>query len=184
MTAADANGCSASLSFTITEASPVTLTPIAQDALCFAAPNGSIDANPSGGNTPYTYLWTDAQTTRIATSLLAGTYTVTVTDAIGCTASAAASLGEPTDVLINTIVTAVKCPGQNDGTITAIATGGVAPYSYSATQDFANFIFTTDGVILGLAPGDYSVIVSDDNGCTDVVLVTVPDATPDNFLGS
>ncbi|MBK8657749.1 MAG: SprB repeat-containing protein [Bacteroidetes bacterium] len=152
VTAADANGCSASLSFTITEASPVTLNPIAQDALCFAAPNGSIDANPSGGNTPYTYLWTDAQTTRIATSLLAGTYTVTVTDASGCTASAAASLGEPTDVLINTIVTAVKCPGQNDGTITAIATGGVAPYSYSATQDFANFIFTTDGVILGLAP--------------------------------
>jgi hypothetical protein len=178
VTASDANGCSASLSFTITEASPVTLNPTTQDALCFAAPNGSISANPAGGNTPYSFLWSNAQTTPTATSLVAGSYSVTVTDASGCTASAAASVAEPTDVLINTVVTAVKCPGQNDGTITVTASGGVSPYSYSATQDFANFIFTTDGVIIGLAPGDYSVIVSDDNGCTDVVLVTVPDATP------
>jgi gliding motility-associated-like protein len=184
VTASDANGCSASLSFTITEASPVTLNPTTQDALCFAAPNGSISANPAGGNTPYSFLWSNAQTTPTATSLLAGSYSVTVTDASGCTASAAAGIGEPTDVLINTVVTAVKCPGQNDGTITVTASGGVSPYSYSATQDFANFIFTTDGVIIGLAPGDYSVIVSDDNGCTDVVLVTVPDATPDNFLAT
>jgi hypothetical protein len=131
---------------------PFTLNPATQDALCFAAPNGSINANPAGGNTPYSFLWSDAQTTQIATSLLAGSYSVTVTDASGCTASAAASVGEPTDVLINTVVTAVKCPGQNDGTITVTASGGVSPYSYSATQDFANFIFTTDGVIIGLAP--------------------------------
>lgn len=182
VTATDGNGCTASESYTIIQPSSVSFSATATDAVCFQAPNGSISTTTAGGTPPYQYVWSDGQTDPNISSLVAGQYTCTVQDANGCSASTTALVNDPTEMLVNTTAHAVKCPGDKNGSIDVTATGGTMPYNYSATTDGANFVFATDGTILDLAPGDYTVIVSDNNGCTKTALVTVPDATPDNFI--
>lgn len=182
VTVADVNNCTAVTSATILEPSAISTTISATDALCNQAPNGSAQITVTGGTAPYTYLWSDGQTTPDASGLVAGFYAVTVLDFNNCSATASTNVNEPTDMQLSYVATAVKCIGDQNGTLTIYAQGGTPPYNYSATQDFVNFVSTTDGVILNLAVGDYSVIVSDNNGCTKTIPATVPDATPDAFL--
>jgi gliding motility-associated-like protein len=184
--ATDANGCTTSQSFTLTEPAQLTAAADATGATCYQAPNGTISVDATGGTTPYTYQWDDsaAQTTKTAMGLVAGTYTAMVTDANGCNTTASDVVNEPADLLISTDVTAVKCIGDANGTISVAATGGTSPYNYSATQDMVNFVNATNDVIEGLAVGDYTVIVADNNGCTKTVLASVPNALPDNFTTS
>lgn len=179
----DDNNCVATTTVIINQPLALTLTPIVQNALCYGAPNGSIDANPAGGNSPYSFIWNDfqSQTTQIAGGLYAGQYSVTVTDASGCTASSSALVNEPTELFFTMQTKQVSCPGDNDGSITVNAVGATPPYNYSATQDGANFITSTNGIIQNLAPGYYAVIVSDNNGCTEVDTAFVPDAVHDTF---
>ena len=179
----DGSLCTASQLYTVNEPTQLTTTLQPTDATCYQAPNGINLANTSGGTSPYTYLWSDAgnQTTQTATGLIAGSYSCTVTDAKGCTTSASDVVNEPADMVVNTGVTAVKCIGDKNGTISVTATGGTSPYNFSATQDGANFVFATNDVIQDLAIGVYTVIVSDNNGCTKTVLATVPNAVIDNF---
>jgi gliding motility-associated-like protein len=177
----DGNSCTASQAYTITEPSALSITTSVTDATCYQGANGSIAAAVTGGTTPYAYLWSDGQTTATAVALVSSQYTCTATDANGCSVSTLALVNEPSDMLITTSATAVLCIGDENGTISVSAQGATPPFNYSATQDFANFFFATNGVIVDLAPGVYTVIVSDNNGCTKTVPVTVPDATPDAF---
>lgn len=177
----DANNCTASTQIVISEPNALILNPIVKNVDCFGGSNGEIDINPIGGNAPYQFLWNDAQTTQKAVLLSIGTYTCTVTDNTGCTAVGSSTLTEPTELFFTTQTTQVKCPGDNNGTITVFATGAIAPYSYSANQDGANFYFSTDGVIINLASGYYAVIVSDNNGCTKTDTVFVPAPVADVY---
>jgi gliding motility-associated-like protein len=178
----DGNSCTASQSYTITEPLALSVSTQVIDATCYQGANGSITATAAGGTPPYVYLWSDGQTTATATALVSAQYTVKVTDASGCSVSTMALVNEPPDMLITTSATAVKCIGDKNGTISVSATGATPPFNYSATQDFSNFFFASNGVIVDLAAGDYTVVVSDNNGCTKTVPVTVPDATPDAFV--
>ncbi len=177
----DGNGCSASTSLTITAPPALLLNPTPSDALCFNAPSGSIDANPQGGTPPYTFLWSSGDATQIASGLLAGFYSVTVTDSRSCSATGAANVNQPTNLTAIITTTPVKCQDEANGTLTATMTGGTPPYSFSVTQDFANFFFPINGVVYDLAPGDYSIVYSDNNGCTNTAMGTVVDAIPDVF---
>ncbi|MFN8287186.1 MAG: gliding motility-associated C-terminal domain-containing protein [Chitinophagales bacterium] len=181
VTATDTHGCIASQTYTITEPTAITASATATDALCYQAPNGTATVTASGGTPPYNYLWSDSQTTAQAVGLVANFYTVTVLDNHSCSTTASAVVAEPTDMVISYTATAVKCIGDKNGEITVNVTGGTNPYNYSATQDMVNFVSTTDGVIKDLAAGDYTVIISDNNGCTKTLPATVPDATPDAF---
>lgn len=178
----DSNSCTASTTVVVGQPAPLFANPIPTDATCYQAANGTIDANPAGGNSPFTYIWSNGQTTQVATALTAGTYTVTVTDATGCTADSSGTVGEPTELMFRLWPTQVSCPGDKDGTIRIEAWGATPPYNFSATQDGANFFFTTDTVIRDLAPGLYTVIVADFNGCTKQDTTTVPDAVHDDYL--
>ncbi|MCS6935707.1 MAG: gliding motility-associated C-terminal domain-containing protein [Chitinophagales bacterium] len=184
VTVTDANNCSATFSTQITQPAAMSLTTTAIDATCYAGGNGSASATVQGGTPPYQYLWSDTagQTTAQALWLSSNVYYVSVTDANGCTATGSAFVNEPSEMIVQTSATAVKCPGDENGSISITATGGNPPYNFSVTQDFANFIFTTDGVAQGLKVGWYNVVVSDNNGCTKVLLEYVPDALPDNFI--
>ena len=179
----DTNNCLATQTYTVNEPPALAVVVTPQDATCYQAPNGSVTADVTGGTGPYTYLWDDvnAQTTQTAMGLPMGFYTVAVTDSKGCTASGSDSINEPADMVIATSTTPVKCVGDHNGTISVTATGGTQPYNFSATQDFTNFVNATNGVIEGLAVGDYNVVVADNNGCTKTVIATVPNATLDNF---
>jgi len=106
--------------------------------------------------------------------LTAGTYDVTVTDANGCTATASATVTEPTALAVTFTTDNVSCPGGNDGTATVTVTGGIAPYTYVWSNN------ATTASITGVTDGTYNVTVTDSNGCviTDsVVVATTPDVT-------
>ena len=127
---------------------------------CFGGANGTATATTSGGNGSFTYLWSNGGNTAAISNLSVGVYNYTVTDGEGCTASGSATISQPADLLANASATAQTSNGTNDGTATAAASGGVAPY-------------TTTAAITGLAPGSYTVSVSDANNCTDIQTVTV-----------
>ncbi|NCC69804.1 MAG: hypothetical protein EOM14_16740, partial [Clostridia bacterium] len=108
----------------------------------------------TGGTSPYTYLWSDNQTTATATNLAAGTYTVTVTDANGCQAQGFVEITEPTQLIAEiTFSSDVSCFGGSDGTATVNATGGTTGYTYLWNTTPAQ----TTATATGLAVGTYTV---------------------------
>lgn len=183
VTITDAANCTATQSYTITQPQAVSASVVSSNALCFQQPSGSATASANGGTAPYVYAWSNNQTGATATNLLAGNYTCIVTDANGCTASALAIINEPADLTLTATPQAIKCQGDANGQITAFPGGGIQPYTINAVSSANGTNYTAiNSVITGLAAGDYNVLVTDANGCTESILVTVADATPDNFL--
>lgn len=147
--------------------SPSINITVGDNILCNGNCNGSLIATVTGGSTPYSYEWdvaTGTQTTAEATSLCAGNYSIVVTDNNGCSNSAAYELIQPIALSINTITpTDALCFGENNGTITIIASGGtgILWYNVTGTQQ-------SSGVFSNLSSGDYYVTVTDNNGCEEV----------------
>jgi len=157
VTVTDANGCTATTSAAVTEPTILSVNGTETNVSCNGGNNGAIDLTVSGGTAPYTYSWSNTATTQDLSGLSAATYTVTVTDSKGCTATESISVTEPTSLSISsTIADAIN----NDGTIDLSIIGGTAPYSYS----WSNSATTQD--LSGLTPGTYSVTITDTNGCS------------------
>lgn len=179
----DGNGCLLTGTATI-GANDLIVETTKIDVTCFGFDNGTATAAPEFGVGPCSFLWDDplAQTTPTATGLAPGTYTVIVThDAIGCSGTATVTITEPAELLISSIVAIDASCGVNNGQITIEATGGTLPYEYSIDGggSFSALPNFTD-----LAPGSYSIIVRDAQGCTindNVVLVNVSNV-PDVLL--
>lgn len=182
VTATDASMCVDTAHYVLTQPSVMSASATANNAICYQSPTGNATATAQGGVSPYSYAWNDGQTTKTATSLMAGAYTVVVTDAGGCSVSAATAVSEPSQLVIDNITaTPVKCPGQKNGTITVTSSGGNLPHNNSATQDGSNFFYANNGVIEGLDTGTYLIIVSDNVGCTTTQTAYVPNAVLDVF---
>ena len=116
--ATDANGCISTDQVDVTVNPVTTSTVSSMDALCNGSSDGSATVTTSGGTAPYTYLWDDGQTTAMAGALTAGSYTVTVTDANGCTETQGVTVLEPT-VLTSTVSSMdALCNGSSDGSAT------------------------------------------------------------------
>jgi len=161
-TITDANGCAASATVTITEPALLTASASVTNISCNGNGDGTATASVSGGTGTITYLWSDAaaQATATATGLIAGDYTATITDANGCAASATVTITEP--AALTAAVTAVDesfC-GAFDGSISAVVTGGTAPYSYLWSNSATTVSQT------GLAADTFYVTITDANGCT------------------
>lgn len=131
---------------------------------CFGGSNGSINLTASGGTSPYTYLWSNGQTTKDITNLIAGNYSVTVTDSKGCTGIASRIITAPTTQIsfTSTNKVDVTCFGANNGTITVAATGGTGGIEYSINGG----AYQISNVFSALTPGGYVVTARDANGCT------------------
>ena len=139
---------------------------------CIGVNSASLTSVVLGGTPGYTYLWDDnsvaPQLTATASHLLAGIYTVTVTDARGCTASDTEDIDSTTNTM-NVIIDSltlmnISCFGDNDGAVNAITTGAHAPYTYQWTGP--NGFYSTTSSISSLYAETYSVTVSDTNNCT------------------
>src|SRR5690606_22993833 len=136
VTVTDANGCTDNASFTIEE--PETLEIDADgstvtDAACNEDANGSIDLVVSGGTEPYSYLWSNGETTEDLSGLTAGTYSVTVTDANGCTDDASFTIEEPETLEIDadgSTITDAACNEDANGSIDLVVCGGTESYTY------------------------------------------------------
>ena len=163
--ATDANGCMDTTEIFLGEPTDLSLTLTSVNVSCYGDDNGSITANPTGG-TPispsgtYTYLWSDGQTTQTATSLAHGIYEVVVTDANGCViTSSNVLITQPTSELIVTADSTDETCVMDDGTAIANVFGGTTPYSYAWSNG------QTSQTITSLSPGNYTVDVTDANGC-------------------
>ncbi|MFN0015556.1 MAG: HYR domain-containing protein [Saprospiraceae bacterium] len=162
------NGCTATAAATVAQNDPVEADLNGQtDATCFGASDGSLSVSASGGTGAFGYQWSSGANTPMASNLPAGTFTVVVTDAAGCSTSISGTIGEPTSVAPNASSTAPTFFGGSDGTASAQPTGGTPPYSYDWTGG------STNQTIAGLPAGDYTVTVTDANGCTAVQTVNV-----------
>jgi hypothetical protein len=99
VTATDANGCVASVSgLTVTEPTAVNSSVTVTDASAFGATNGAVNISVGGGTGAYTYLWSNGATTQDLSGVAAGTYSVTITDANGCTDTETATVDQPSTV--------------------------------------------------------------------------------------
>jgi hypothetical protein len=160
VTITDANGCTITAMYTITQPDALNLTGSATDVSCFGGNDGSIDLGISGGTAAYGIMWSNQETTEDIYGLIAGTYTVVVTDANGCSATASYTVGEPILLSVSGSATDVSCFGGSDGSVSIDVFGGTQSYTYS----WSNQATTED--LSGLPADTYMVTVIDANGCT------------------
>jgi gliding motility-associated-like protein len=188
VTVTDDNGCSVTDSVTIGAATIILANAVISEISCFDADNGSIDLNPSAigiDNGGYTFNWnpliagpSDDQVDNLGP----GNYAFTITDAVGCNIDSVVTLIEPSELEVTLVgIDNEGCGAGNDGAISVIATGGTLALGSDYTYDWGA---QQGSMITGLSAGDYTVTVTDDNGCIDSLLATVlpPDApTIDGF---
>ena len=146
---------------------PIELVVTGVNSTSACAPNGSATVNVTGGTEPYTYAWSNNETTQTIINLDAGIYTVTVTDDNGATASGSVTITNVPPLEANAVSTNETAIGANDGTASATPTGGSSPYAYEWNTG------STLSMIFDLSPGIYTVTVTDAEGCTDEESVTV-----------
>lgn len=172
----DANGCTATFSFNVSQPDSIVITPTPIDPTC-GLTDGSISVSVTGGTitTDYGYQWTDLTTsttlgtTNTESNLGAGNYQIDVVDDNGCTASDVVSLSDANAPPLSAVVTDVGCNGDSTGAIN-LTVGGTNSYMYS-WDDPAN---STTEDIFSLYAGTYNVIVNDTStGCTAALSVTV-----------
>jgi len=177
-------GCTSTA--TVVIVSPPVVAPTisvvsSNDVTCNGGNNGDAEVSGSGGTGTLTYLWTPGNLTGATQSgLTAGTYTVQVTDQSGCTNSTTVTIGQPLAITIVETITPSTC-GSADGAISVVASGGTPVYTYSWTPGGSAATSIT-----GLIPGNYSLTVTDQEGCSAtenyIVILTGSlnvDATPE-----
>ncbi|MBL0102853.1 MAG: SprB repeat-containing protein [Bacteroidetes bacterium] len=168
VTVTDANGCTITTSATITQPTLLTTSINSSPALCNGAANGSAQVTPAGGTPNYSYTWfPSGGSAASATGLSAGSYSVTVTDANGCSASTSIAVTEPTPITLGSSTTPATC-GSNNGSVTVNASGGAGAFTYSWSPSGGS-----GSTASGLGAGPYTATVTDANGCTSSITATV-----------
>lgn len=150
----------------------VTATAAQVDATCFGGCDGSLSLTPQSGNAPFTYAWTpNVSTTNSATGLCAGTYTVLITDATGCSSTNTYVITEPPALGLALGGNNTIC-GGGSATITATPSGGTGPYTVSWSSSLPNGLSQT---VSPQTSTNYTATVTDANGCstTQTFSVTV-----------
>lgn len=164
----DVNGCVSIQTITITSPSQLVSTPTSTPAAC-GNPVGTADAVATGGTGPYTYLWNNAQTTATLSNLAGGSYSVTVTDANGCTTTATVVVGNTGAPIITvSSTTNILCFGGTTGAATVIASSGSPPYTYAWSPIGGNAATATN-----LTAGTYTITVTGSDGCIQTQTLTL-----------
>lgn len=162
VTITDANLCSLTESFTITQPDALIASTTQSDVSCNGGSNGSATVNVTGGTGTYTYLWTPSGgTASEASGLTAGIYTVTATDTNSCTITKTITITEPDFLSANITVADVTCYNGNNGSAAATIAGGTAPYTYLWPHSGE-----TTSSVENLKAGTYQVIITDNHSCT------------------
>jgi hypothetical protein len=152
--------CSFTQSINLQSPSPtLEATIVTSPILCNGANNGKAEAIASKGTEPYSYLWSNGQTTSSISGLAPGTYSVVITDAAAQTVNLSAEITQPTALSLSGSATTTACNAPT-GSISVTVTGGTAPYAYTWNNG------RTSQKIDSLSLGLYTVNVTDINGCT------------------
>lgn len=174
VTVSDNNGCTATATATIIQPDELIINALSTPVRCFGTATGSVATNTQGGVSPYGFAWSGGMgSAPNLNNILAGTYTVTLTDANGCTDTQSVTVTEPNILTATVSTTPTDCSDSQDGTATVVPNGGVSPYFYLwNTQPSQNF-----ATAINLEAQTYWVIVTDANNCT-----TSASATPNSPL--
>ncbi len=160
----DANGCPATVTFNIASGANLTADKSSTSTSCPGVNNGTITVTPTSGTAPYQFSLDGgtAQASGTFTNLAPGTYSITFTDAIGCSGTVSETVIQGISISSDISTVQPVCFGINDGEITVTPTSGVAPYTYTldAGSPQSSPSFTS------LAPGAYNILVTDGVGCT------------------
>ncbi len=159
LTITDANNCSLDTSFNV-GAGELMVSVNVDQVSCNGEGDGMASAVATGGMSPYTYSWSNGESSRNITGLGPGSYSVTVTDGAGATATGSRDITEPNQLVVN--VESTPSPDGNQGTALAQVSGGTEPYTYRWNDSNPP---STTRLIINLAQGSYSVLVTDANGC-------------------
>ena len=173
-TVTDFNGCVSTNPFNITQPLPIAVTTTVSNPKCNAVCNGSVATNVTGGSPAYSYTWIPSGGfVANPTGLCAGSYTVLVADINMCSGQALVTLTNPPTLLANASFTNPTCNGSCNRIVTANPIAAVAPISYlwSAPTN-------TNQTVSGLCSGDYTVVVTDANSCTDTQTLTLINPPP------
>jgi gliding motility-associated-like protein len=156
----NASGCASSTTVTILQPPPLSVSVAGINTSCNGGCDGQLICIPAGGSTPYTYSWSSGCTTAGCNNVCAGAYSITITDANGCTITGSTTVTQPTPLVLSMTSTGTHC-NLADGADSVSVSGGTAPYTYawspgpgSTTQGYPN-----------LATGNYLVIIHDAKNC-------------------
>ncbi len=180
VTVTDANGCQETLTETISQpAQALEVNETIVDIECYGDSDGEIQLSISGGTPAYDIEWDTGETTETLTGLTPGDYTVTVTDANACSTTESYNLISPPVFEFTAIDPEdVLCHGDTTGSISAGATGGTGTLSYEWTLDGEPGVYSTNPNIDDLGVGDYSLEVTDENGCMIDTTLTIEEPEP------
>lgn len=174
-TITDGNGCVSRDTAVLVYPSFLSVPPpVVQNVHCAGGNDGSIAVSPAGGVLPYSYSWSAGTSVGPNSgSLPAGNYSVTVTDAVGCSVELNnINISEPAAILVQPVVQNNICFGGNSGSVLLNVSGGTGSiYNYSWSPNV-----TSDSLANALVIGTYSTTITDVNGCSEVVsnVITQP----------
>jgi hypothetical protein len=173
VTVTDANNCVLTDNYIIEQSNELVLsTVLTEDILCYGQSTGSISIAVEGGTSPYTYQWSNNETTATNSGLTAGVYTVTVTDANNCVLTDNYIIEQSNELVLSTVLTEdILCYGQSTGNISITVEGGVSPYTYQWSNN------ETTETISGLNYGAYTVTITDDYICSIITSITISEAS-------
>ena len=160
VTVRDAKGCTISGGYAVSKSTFQVARTISPPT-CYGETNGSISIQePVGGTAPFTYVWSDGQTGTSITDLEAGTYSVTITDAMGCSKTVSSTVLSPRQISVSALVSNINCNADGSFSIDLTPSGGTQPYTYQWSNG------STAEDLSGLAKGTYSVTITDAYGCS------------------
>ena len=177
VTVTDANGCLTTCDVEISQNPPLTCTlNVTSNVLCNGGNEGSVSVDAVGGDGTYEYSLDGGffQPGSTYSDLVAGIYNVTIRDGRGCTSTCAAQIGEPAELTCMLTTTDESDCGTSDGMIDVQVFNGASPLTYSL--DGGTTVFTSNP-ITGLVAGNYTVLVTDGNGCTTTCTGTIGSPT-------
>jgi gliding motility-associated-like protein len=182
VTVTDVRGCQDQTTVTISQPQALVISnPIENDITCFGLSNGQISVTATGGTPVYQYNWTSSNPgfvnpgTPAITGLQAGSYTLSLVDANGCTDNQIAAIIEPTQLLLDSTVVSASC-GLANGSATVIGSGGTPIPGGNYLYQWNTSPNQTTQTAIGLATNLYNVQVTDLNGCVANTDVVVPNA--------
>jgi hypothetical protein len=146
----------------------ITAADLITNVTCNGATTGAVDLTVTGGTAPYTFAWNNSATTEDISGIAAGTYSVTITDNLGCTNTGTFTVTEPSAITLSVTATNVTCYGDSTGSADITAAGGTPGYTYLWAPSGG-----TGATESGLMAGTYTCTVTDANGCTNTGPVTI-----------
>jgi len=168
VTVTDQNSCTATATAILNNPASLNAYIVAPQIKCFGVCDGTAYVNVTGGTIPYSFLWSNLQDTQTATGLCAEQYSVTVSDAHGCSVTLSETLTQSPELNVNATITPSNC-SQNDGSIDLTLSGGTPTFTY----EWSNSVYSEDN--WNIPAGPYTVTITDAKNCETIISYSISD---------